>query len=86
MASPNSICGHPGDVGNSIGVGMFCTMLSDCTKKASLCTTLGSSNTFFCTRTCDPNSDMGIVAQCGDGNARCACQGGQCGCYPGSCP
>lgn len=85
MAAPASICGHPGDVGNSIGVGMYCTRISDCTKKASLCTTLGSNNTFFCTRSCDPGSDMGLVAQCGE-NARCACQGGQCGCYPSACP
>ena len=66
-----SACGHPGDVGNSLGVGKFCTTLSDCTSntKATLCTTLGSSDEFFCTMLC---SSTGAADQCGE-NARCAC-------------
>ena len=84
-----SLCGHPGDTGNTFGVGQYCQSISDCTGKASLCSTLGSDNTFFCTKACDPNSDMGVPAQCGD-NAKCACGSGSsqsgCGCYPNSCP
>lgn len=79
----NSQCGHPGDTGNSLGVGKFCTMLSDCSSntKATLCTTLGSSDEFFCTMLC---SSTGPANQCGE-NARCACDNGQCGCYPTAC-
>ena len=36
MAMPDlfvlSQCGHPGDVGNSLGVGRYCTKVSDCGK------------------------------------------------------
>ncbi len=79
-----SLCGHPGDTGNSLGVGKYCTKLSDCTSntKATLCTILGSDNTYFCTFACT-GSDLG--SECGE-NATCQCQGGQCGCYPSSCP
>jgi hypothetical protein len=77
-----SICGHPGDTGNSLGVGKFCMTLSDCSSnaKATLCSTLGSSDSYFCTFVCSGPTDT----SCGD-NATCQCQGGQCGCYPSSC-
>lgn len=77
-----SACGHPGDVGNSLGVGKYCTKLSDCASnpKATLCTILGSSDNFFCTFSCSgPTS-----TECGE-NASCQCQGGQCGCFPDAC-
>jgi hypothetical protein len=79
-----SICGHPGDVGNSLGVGKYCTKLTDCSSnvKATLCTTLGSDDSFFCTFACSGNSDLG--GECGEA-ASCQCQGGQCGCFPDSC-
>ncbi len=79
-----SLCGHPGDVGNSLGVGKYCTKLSDCSSntKATLCSTLGSDNEFFCTMPC---MNGGPADQCGD-NATCQCQGGRCGCYPNACP
>ena len=87
----NSICGHPGDVGNSLGVGKFCMKISDCSanSKATLCSTLGSDNTYFCTMTCTPPAnDMGST-ECGE-NAICQCGSGSaqsgCGCYPTSCP
>jgi len=81
----NSNCGHPGDVGNSFGVGKFCQHQSDCagTPKPTLCTQLGDPNNYFCTIQCS-NPDAG-AGECGE-NARCACSGGQCGCYPTSCP
>jgi hypothetical protein len=83
-----SVCGHPGDTGNSLGVGKYCTKLTDCTSnpKATLCSILGSDNAFFCTMTCTA-SDMGST-ECGE-NAICQCGSGSgqsgCGCYPTSC-
>ena len=77
-----SACGHPGDVGNSLGVGKYCTKLSDCSmnKQATLCTILGSDDTFFCTFSCSgPTS-----TECGEA-ASCQCQGTQCGCFPDAC-
>jgi hypothetical protein len=86
-----SVCGHPGDTGNSLGVGKFCKVLSDCSSntKATLCSTLGSDNAYFCTMPCTPPaSDMGST-ECGE-NAICQCGSGSaqsgCGCYPTSCP
>jgi hypothetical protein len=80
----NSICGRPGDVGNSLGVGKFCEKITDCSSntKATLCTTLGSDVSYFCTMTC-MEGDAG-VGTCGE-NARCACDNGQCGCFPTAC-
>ena len=86
-----SVCGHPGDVGNSIGVGKFCMKLTDCTSntKATLCSTLGSDNAYFCTMPCTPPAnDMTPSTECGE-NAYCQCGSGSaqsgCGCYPTSC-
>jgi hypothetical protein len=86
----NSICGHPGDTGNSLGVGKFCKVIMDClsNSKATLCSTLGSDNTYFCTMTCTPPAnDMGS-SECGE-NAVCTCGSGSaqsgCGCFPTSC-
>ncbi len=85
-----SICGHPGDKGNSLGVGQYCTMpFGECTGMASICSTLGSTNTYFCTMSCTPPNDGGMpVTNCGE-NAYCQCGSGQmasgCGCYPTSC-
>ena len=78
-----SVCGHPGDTGNSLGVGQYCTKLTDCTAnpKATLCTTLGSDNAYFCTMTCG-GPDLG--GECGE-SASCQCAGGQCGCFPDRC-
>ena len=85
-----SVCGHPGDTGNSLGVGKFCQKLSDCSSNsgATLCSTLGSDNAFFCTMVCQPPAnDMGANT-CGE-NAFCQCGSGSaqsgCGCYPNSC-
>ena len=92
-----SVCGHPGDTGNSHGVGKFCMKLSDCAPPAGdmagitwagLCSTLGSDNAFFCTTPCTaPANDMGD-SFCGE-NAFCQCGSGSsqsgCGCYPTSC-
>jgi hypothetical protein len=78
-----SICGHPGDEGNSLGVGKFCQYSSDCegNSRAKLCAIIGDDTAFFCTFLCDAD---GGPDQCGE-NARCACNGGPCGCFPLAC-
>lgn len=85
MVGFTSQCGHPGDQGNSLGVGKFCSHVSDCTgnTKASLCAQLGDPNEFFCTFACTSN---GPANQCGE-NAICACDsmGRGCGCFPLAC-
>ena len=79
-----SICGHPGDTGNSLGVGKYCTTLSDCSSnsKATLCSIIGSDNSYFSTMACSSPADL--ATECGE-NATCQCQGGQCGCFPDAC-
>jgi hypothetical protein len=92
MGGPDlfSYCGHPGDKGNSLGVGQYCTnIFGDCTGTASICSTAGSINSYFCTMTCTPPNDAGMpVTNCGE-NAYCQCgsgkMAGECGCYPNSC-
>ena len=79
-----SNCGHPGDVGNEMGVGKFCASLSDCstTTASPLCSSLGDNTTHFCTHTCTASSPAGA---CGTG-AECTCNGSnQCGCTPSVC-
>src|SRR5579863_7676364 len=71
-----SACGHPGDMGNSLGVGKYCQYRSDC-PGALLCSSLNNSptnplNTYFCTLVCDPCSSP--PTDCGAG-ATCVCQG-----------
>jgi hypothetical protein len=95
MAGPLSQCGHPGDTGNTKGVGKFCKTLMDCTGMANICSSLGNgstpsaSDTYFCTiYPCTP-PDGGTVTDCGPG-ATCICatgSGGQggCACTPNSC-
>jgi hypothetical protein len=95
MATANvlSQCGHPGDTGNSLGVGKFCKTLKDCPDTAPLCSALGNStsgpsanDTYFCTiYPCTPD---GGTAECGD-SATCVCGSGAggsgCACTPNSC-
>jgi hypothetical protein len=78
----HSECGHPGDTGNDLGIGKFCTDLTMCGGTAPLCSNIGDPTTYFCTRTC--HADAG-VDQCGSG-ASCECGGGAtCGCTPTVC-
>lgn len=80
-----SDCGKPCDKGNSLGVGKFCSSAlgRECqdNKGATLCSQLGSQDTFFCTFICQKN---GPANQCGEG-AECTCSGGSCGCTPSLC-
>jgi hypothetical protein len=87
-ASPDAfftICGEPGDLGNSVGVGRFCTELGDCieTVDAPLCANFGDPAAHFCTNLCDDDADAGPPS-CGEG-ASCACGEGGCGCTPDVC-
>lgn len=77
-----SFCGHPGDKGNSLGVGHFCVTSVDCqdNTRASLCATAGDPGAFFCTFVCHQD---GPPDQCGE-DAECTCQGA-CGCFPKAC-
>src|SRR5688572_8935611 len=47
-------CGKPGDVGNSKGVGKYCTSIIEClgNKDAQLCATAGDEKATFCTKLC----------------------------------
>ena len=78
-----SICGFPGDQGNSLGIGKFCLNLSDCrdTPSAPLCSIVGDRTTHFCTRTCSVDAGP---EQCGE-DVSCQCGDGGCGCTPNSC-
>ena len=86
-----SRCGHAGDVGNSVGVGRFCTNQGpDCTMngKATTCSALFNGSTpsptdsYFCSFQCLMTDPAG---SCGD-NAECLCaSSGLCACIPVSC-
>lgn len=79
-----SNCGHPGDVGNELGIGKFCASLGDCssTMAAPLCSSLGDTTTHFCTKTC---TSTGSAGQCGTATT-CTCNSSnQCGCTPNTC-
>jgi len=86
-----SLCSHPGDTGNSQGVGKFCLDSSDCMGQPALaCSTLlpiPQGPTDFCTTLCDPNA-ADPNAPCGE-NASCTCisptNPSQCGCVPNVC-
>ncbi len=77
-----SNCGHPGDLGNEMGVGKFCASLADCSGgNAPLCSSLGDNTTHFCTHTCSATSPC----DCGTGAERTCNASNQCGCTPSVC-
>lgn len=85
-----SRCGHPGDTGNSLGVGQFCTNNGpDCSgnSMATLCTALlngqtpSKDDTYFCTFQCMAGDPPGV---CGE-NAACLCNPLGCACVPDRC-
>jgi hypothetical protein len=91
LAMPDlySACGHPGDVGNSLGVGRYCLTSADCaqTSMARVCssaangTELTTVYSYFCTIVgCNPTA----MGTCGE-SATCACTCAGCGCAPVSC-
>src|SRR6185369_609866 len=90
-----SQCGHPGDTGNSLGVGKFCMTIAECTDgniKTNICSNLGNGadpspdDTYFCT--IYPCHLDGGMAECGE-NATCVCGTGGgasgCACTPNRC-
>lgn len=78
-----SKCGQPGDTGNELGIGKYCSSLGDCTSQtAPLCSILGDMETHFCTNTC---TMANAAMKCGTGTT-CTCNASnQCGCTPNSC-
>src|SRR5260221_14316555 len=77
-----SQCGHPGDTGNSLGVGKFCTTIAECqvgNMKTNICSSLGNApdpspdDTYFCT--IYPCHLDGGMAECGE-DATCTCGSG----------
>lgn len=81
-----SACGHPGDTGNSKGVGKYCMDSTMCTgQNASICSTVMQTSlgkTYFCTLPCNGANDTTTCAE----NATCAClSAGLCGCVPSKC-
>jgi hypothetical protein len=87
-----SACGHPGDMGNSLGIGKFCSSVADCagTGIPTICATLGDPSEHFCTAMCTPadaampEGGTGFPTNCGEG-ATCECSTGGCGCTPNQC-
>jgi hypothetical protein len=84
----NSVCGHPGDTGNSLGVGKYCKDSTMCMgQMAAACSTLmqiPQGPIYFCTFPCDPNATNHPCAE----NATCTCLGSStstCGCVPDTC-
>lgn len=83
-----SRCGHPGDTGNSVGVGRFCRAAADCASnsKATICSAMlngktpSANDTYFCTTTCQ----QGDNSSCGE-DATCLCMGPVCACLPNRC-
>src|SRR5262245_2642203 len=84
-AATSSTCGHPGDVGNALGVGKYCEKKTECdgTPGAPFCSIVGDPTTHFCTKLCD--ADASVEAQCGSADMVCACNTGGCGCTPKIC-
>jgi hypothetical protein len=81
-----SLCGHPGDTGNSKGVGKYCMDSTMCSgQMAAFCSTLNpiqQGPIYFCTLPCDPNA---ATSPCGE-NATCTClTASACGCVPDPC-
>jgi hypothetical protein len=84
-----SACGHPGDMGNSLGVGQYCNEQSDAAPACPtglICSDIENSSepanlqTFFCTL-----PECTACTSCGTG-ASCVCQApGACGCVPDTC-
>jgi hypothetical protein len=81
--SPTPGCGHPGDTGNSLGVGKYCQSSSDCSPPAGFCTADVGKGHICTIINCDPMKDS--VSQCGDQGALCRCSMLGCGCVPGRC-
>jgi hypothetical protein len=81
--APTPGCGHPGDTGNSKGVGKYCQSNADCSPPAGFCTAEVGKGHMCTIINCDPMKDP--VSECGDQGALCRCSGLGCGCVPGRC-
>jgi hypothetical protein len=91
MVVSNSRCGFPGDTGNSLGVGQYCTNQGpDCPSGGAhvlLCSALTNGSTpspqdsYFCSFQCQMSDPPGV---CGE-NATCLCDTRGCACIPTRC-
>lgn len=88
-----SACGHPGDKGNSKGIGQYCNTAANVSCPTGMMLTCsdilnspGSNmNTFFCTTPCSMSmSGTADAAECGE-NSLCQCKTIGCGCTPAAC-
>src|SRR5690349_533034 len=63
-----SCCGHVGDLGNSKGVGQYCTTNSQCTGSAKICSYAYAPDkkSYICTTVCFSATD---TTSCGEGAA-----------------
>lgn len=86
-------CGHPGDTGNSLGVGKYCQTNADCSGPYGLaCSTpIRFSKPYngaeICTKTCNPSAPIS-GGPCGPGATCCnghESLGEACVCWPNSC-
>jgi hypothetical protein len=99
MAPPDmvALCGKPGDTGNSVGIGKYCTTNgTECmgNKMATVCSAAFFAGTNFCTLagTCTCPAGMlscAAPANCAE-NTLCQCSttgmtAGLCGCTPAAC-
>ena len=78
---PTGGCGQPGDVGNSLGVGKYCSKGGNqCSGngQATICTVDYSSGPGFCTKQCSVDADCGA-------NAHCVTESLGSGCEPNAC-
>ncbi len=64
-ADNGALCAEPGSLGNSEGVGLYCTTNAMCTGAASLCTVVQQADAPpFCTKVCFSDDTCGEDATC----------------------
>jgi hypothetical protein len=90
---PFSACGHPGDVGNNLGIGKYCDLSNLSCGFGIECSALFNSQlpadqqTYFCTKGCGLQTSATTpdpAVDCGTG-ARCQCNATACACVPLAC-
>ncbi len=78
-------CGMPGDTGNDLGVGKYCTDSTQCTGNTICSAPVKGPRYPFCTTPCVPPDMGGSPTACGT-DAVCQCQPMLgCGCVPAKC-
>jgi hypothetical protein len=84
-----SCCGHPGDTGNSLGIGSYCTTQAQCNSNTLCAAVYGapSEHSYFCTKECNAPSDAGVDTKTCAENTTCTQDSVThlYGCVPNSC-